>query len=167
MTAANPAARELHPCPDCDPLHKQYRERIRALEAELERWKLQSPDALDLEAWEDVCKERDALKAERDRLQASNDRMWAKMLELKARVAELKKDRTEARTVSFRVAEQLMRIALDAPCACVPNGEACLGHEFLSIYYQEKGALKDDDPERVIEHVVLTHGHARNSKEAP
>ena len=25
---------ELHPCPDCDPLHQQYRERLAALEAE-------------------------------------------------------------------------------------------------------------------------------------
>src|SRR3990167_7588171 len=32
QAAANPAARELHPCPNCDPLHEQYRKRIRELE---------------------------------------------------------------------------------------------------------------------------------------
>jgi len=98
MTTANPSAHELAKDADgiprawCNTHHQEIEICLRALEAaeaELERWKLQSPDALDLEAWEDVCKERDALKAERDRLQASNYRMWDKMRELKARVAEL------------------------------------------------------------------------------
>src|SRR5207249_6876467 len=73
-------------------------------------------------------------------------------LETKLKVSLIKQHLfVKAPTVSFPAAEMLMRIALGAPCACVPNGEACLGHQFIRIWYEEKGALRDADPERVKE----------------
>jgi len=66
--------------------------------------------------------------------------------------------------VSFRTAEMLMHIALDAPCLCIPNGEACLGHQFIRIWYEEKGALRDADPERVREAEAGVPFRAKNAR---
>ena len=136
-------------------------ERIRALEAELadvRKW-LDATHAnqqdLVMER-NDAVAELAALRKEAVkgswRFRAEKAEARVKVLDRKLKVSLIKQHlfKDDPR-VSFRTAEMLMRIALDAPCLCIPNGEACLGHQFIRIWYEEKGALRDADPERVRE----------------
>src|SRR3990167_365491 len=118
-------------------------ERIRALEAEL----------ADVRKWLDAthANQQDLVMERNDAVaRAEKAEARVKELERKLKVSLIKQHlfKDDPR-VSFRTAEMLMHIALDAPCLCIPNGEACLGHQFIRIWYEEKGVLRDADPERV------------------
>src|SRR3990172_3841784 len=157
--AANPAARPLLQCPvGLDGAYHSCCQQVRALEAEL----------ADVRKWLDAthANQQDLVMERNDAVaRAEKAEARVKELERKLKVSLIKQHlfKDDPR-VSFRTAEMLMHIALDAPCLCIPNGEACLGHQFIRIWYEEKGALRDADPERVREAEAGVPFRAKNAR---